>query len=270
MAPMVLSWVSFPEDSEFSLRNLPLGVFSDAAISPSRRCATRLGDTVVDLSVLEEAGLFDDISGLSANTFCQETLNGLLEHPPPVWTAFRKRLVALFQVGGDDRLQTNGNLQKASFHDAFKVTLHLPILIGDYTDFYSSREHATNVGTMFRGPDNALQPNWLHLPVGYHGRASTVFASGEPVRRPSGQLQKDNKDPALGSVHGPCAQLDFELEVAAVVGGLPNKSPLTMEQAKERIFGFMLMNDWSARGTYKTVDTVEAFYYYYCIALYAD
>lgn len=131
--------------------------------------------------------------------------------------------------------------------------MHLPITVAEYTDFYSSREHATNVGTMFRGNDNALQPNWLHLPVGYHGRASTMVVSGTPIRRPHGQLQKDVHDETQGSMYGPCRLLDFELEMAMIVGGPPNPlgQPLTIEQAKKRIFGLVLMNDWSARDIQK-------------------
>lgn len=252
-------WISVPEDSDFSLKNIPLGVFSPQELTRPR-CATRIGDTVIDLSVLEEAGLFDDIPGLSANVFCQETLNAFMEHPRPVWIAFRQRLLDLFQQTGDGSsssystaLSSNAALRAAAFYDASKVTLNLPIQVGDYTDFYSSREHATNVGIMFRGKDNALQPNWLHLPVGYHGRSSTVFLSGTPIRRPMGQLQKDNDDPTQGSIHSACRLLDFELEMAAVVGGPPNPAGecLTIQQAKDRIFGFMLMNDWSARDIQK-------------------
>jgi len=251
------SWVpGVSEDSDFSLSNLPFGVFSRNGDGRGPRCATRLGDTVVDLSVLEEAGLFVDVPGLAGNVFCRETLNAFVEHPRPVWLAVRLRLLALFSIedeGGDARLRSNPDLQKASFVSTSDATLHLPVEVGDYTDFYSSREHATNVGTMFRGPDNALQPNWLHLPVGYHGRASTVFLSGAPVRRPVGQLQKDANDPTQGSTYGPCRLLDFELEMAAVVGGAPNAAgqSLTIDQAKDRIFGFLLMNDWSARDVQK-------------------
>jgi fumarylacetoacetase len=138
-------------------------------------------------------------------------------------------------------------------HKLTNVEMQLPARIGDYTDFYSSREHATNVGTMFRGADDALQPNWLHLPVGYHGRSSTVICSDNPVVRPHGQIQLDPNDPTKGSVYGPCKLLDFELEVAFFVGGPSNSlgQPLTMTEAKDRIFGFCLMNDWSARDIQK-------------------
>lgn len=246
-----VAWLDLPKETDFSLANLPLGVFS--VDNDRRRCTTRLGDTLVDLSVLEEAGLFDNIENLKAGVFAEATLNRFLEHPQPVWLAFRARLMDLLRVGGDPALQTNQALQVAAFFAVATATMHLPLTIGDYTDFYSSREHATNVGIMFRGPDNALQPNWLHLPVGYHGRSSTVVVSGTEVRRPMGQLQKDTDDPNQGSIYGPCRLLDFELEMAAVVGGPANAlgEALTMDQAKSRIFGFMLMNDWSARDIQK-------------------
>lgn len=253
---MILSsWLPVTEGSEFSLQNLPYGVFSPISsggcLSSRRRCGTVLGETVIDLSLLEEAQLFDDIT-ISSNMFREETLNPFLEQRPAVWRMVRQRLVDLLDANSNNsQLRDNGQLQKAAFYALDSVTLHLPIQVGEYTDFYSSREHATNVGTMFRGKDNALQPNWLHLPVGYHGRSSTIHVSGHDFCRPVGQLQKNPADPSQGSTLGPCQQLDFELEVAAVVGGPPNQGPMNMAQAKERIFGFMLMNDWSARDIQK-------------------
>jgi fumarylacetoacetase len=271
------SWIPVPADSDFSILNLPFGVFSfQNAPSSTRHVATIVGDTVIDLTLLEEARLFADF--LTPNTLAPPlnsgrigamtmttTLNKLLEHPKPVWTKLRQRLLTLLvSPVADARLRDNVALQKAAFHDVKTVTMHLPISIGDYTDFYSSREHATNVGTMFRGAANALQPNWLHLPVGYHGRASTVFVSGHEssnFHRPCGQLQKDSNDESQGSIHAPCRLLDFELEMAAVVGGTTTTmaghhhghghGPLNVQQAKDCIFGFVLMNDWSARDLQK-------------------
>jgi len=256
---MTQSWIDIPDDSDFSLANLPWGVFSVTHQNQNQnqapRCATILGDTVVDLSVLEDAGLFQDIRGLKANTLNQPTLNAFSLHSHKVWKAVRQRLTDLFRDDnqGDSFVRYHSALRAAALRNVHDVTLHLPVEIQDYTDFYSSREHATNVGTMFRGADHALQPNWLHLPVGYHGRSSTVYLTGTDIHRPAGQLQKDGDDPALGSVHGPCRLLDFELEVAAVVGGSPNVAgqALTIQQAKQRIFGFLLMNDWSARDIQK-------------------
>lgn len=247
-----MGFIPISDDSEFSLANIPLGaivVGSDQA----PRCVTRVGDTIIDLSILEEAGLFEDVSDLKANTFSEPTLNKFLEHPKRVWTCFRKCLQRILS-GEDPVLKENPALQKASFYDsnADEVDMELPITIGDYTDFYSSREHATNVGIMFRGKENALQPNWLSLPVGYHGRSSTISVTGHTFKRPYGQLQKDPNDPKQGSVYGPSKLLDFELEVAAVVGGPPNIGhSLTLQEAKDRIYGFMLMNDWSARDIQK-------------------
>ena len=246
---MLSSWVKIAEDSDFSLANIPFGIFStNEKFKP--RCATAIGDKVVDLSILAEAGVFADIANFSPRCFANTTLNEFLAYPRPIWVAVRNKLIDLFaENGNSDALRSSDALQAASLHDVTDVTMHLPALIGDYTDFYSSREHATNVGTMFRGKDNALQPNWLHMPVGYHGRSSTVFVSGTPVRRPCGQLQKDRDDPKQGSIFGPCRLLDFELEMAFFVGGPCNEAGrrLDITQAYDRIFGFCLMNDWSAR-----------------------
>ncbi|KAL7448144.1 hypothetical protein ACHAWC_000390, partial [Mediolabrus comicus] len=234
--------------------------------------------------------------------FAQSTLNDFMSCEKYIWVAVRNRLISLFKLNNNDddddavdkRLQNNVSLQKSSMHPLSSTLYHLPATIGDYTDFYSSREHATNVGIMFRGVDNALQPNWLHLPVGYHGRSSSVYPSlahndcdeeGDvgggskkkkimsTIRRPCGQLQIDPMDPKKGSTYGPCKLMDFELEVAFFVGGPssspPNNSgsnssgnngsgsdkhyskPLTLSEAQDKIFGYVLMNDWSARDIQK-------------------
>lgn len=242
-------WFDIPQDSDFSLNNIPFGIASLNALSP-RRCVTAIGTKVVDLGVLQEAGVFRDITDLDGNVFSESTLNKYLSHSPEVWPQVRQRIIHLFDGTLDD-LSSNPELQVACLWELNDVTMHLPCAIGDYTDFYSSREHATNVGIMFRGKDNALQPNWLHLPVGYHGRASTVQVSGEPIIRPCGQLQVDPNDPSQGSSYGACKLLDFELEVAFFVGGPTNTGPMSMDEAKKRIFGFCLMNDWSARDIQK-------------------
>ena len=244
------SWLDIPNDSDFSLSNIPFGVGTVGTPSSPRRCVTAVGNKVVDLGVLQDAGAFRDVGDLKGNAFTESTLNSYLAHSPEVWPKVRQCIRGLFD-GSWDLLSANPELQAACLYDKEEVTMHLPCIIGDYTDFYSSREHATNVGIMFRGKDNALQPNWLHLPVGYHGRSSTVHVSGVPVVRPSGQLQTDPEDPSKGSVYGPCKLLDFELEVAFFVGGPPNNGPMTMEEARKRIFGFCLMNDWSARDVQK-------------------
>ena len=246
---MIQSWLPISKQSDFSIQNMPLGVFS-ATPMDSPRCATVLGETVIDLAALEEAGLFQGVKDLSCNVFNQPTLNAFIEHPHPVWIRFRQRLVQIFMKDGKLKtLRTDQKLQGVAFFALKDVTMHLPIQIGDYTDFYASREHATNVGSFFRSKEDALNPNWLHLPVGYHGRASTVVVSGQEVRRPKGQLLKDPEDQNAGSVHEATRRLDFELEVAAIVGGPANPigHPLPIELAKDRIFGYVLMNDWSAR-----------------------
>ena len=278
------SWIPIPDNSDFTLQNLPFGVCSTASNiqqqqgSHHRACATIVGDTVIHLGVLEEAGLFADIMDWTPQTFQQPTLNKFMEHSPSVWSAVRKRLLQLLMMPEteeqpqqqsthttpdndddqkqnsstlhpDPRLFQNTALQTAALHPMDTVTLHLPMTISEYTDFYSSREHATNVGIMFRGKEQALQPNWLHLPVGYHGRASTVHVSGHAFPRPCGQIQNSN------SVvhHGPTQLLDFELEMGTIVGGRPRDDhrPLTIAQARRRIFGFVLLNDWSARDIQK-------------------
>jgi fumarylacetoacetase len=257
-----------PEISDFSIDNIPFGIGTYTSPSTGRtfhcRCMTAIGNHAVDLAILQDARAFRDIAGLDENVFSQHSLNAFMDHSPRIWSQVRRRLQDIF-TGRNDLLQTNEALQNAVLHDLSRVEMSLPVEIGNYTDFYSSREHATNVGTMFRGKDNALNPNWLHLPVGYHGRASTVFCSGQPIVRPFGQLQKNPNDPTQGSIFGPCQMLDFELEVAFFVGNSKGDNndndnnnnnyltgkPLTMEQAKQRIFGFVLMNDWSARDIQK-------------------
>ncbi|CAK0865793.1 unnamed protein product [Prorocentrum cordatum] len=167
----------------------------------------------------------------------------------PAWLATRARLQELLAADGDERLRRDEGLRRAALRPLSEVAMHLPARIGDYTDFYASREHATNVGIMFRGRDNALQPNWLHLPVGYHGRASSVVVSGTPFARPRGQLQVNRDNPAEGSTYGPCKLLDYELEMGIFLGGElpPMGRPVTVEEAEEHIFGYVLLNDWSAR-----------------------
>jgi fumarylacetoacetase len=167
------------------------------------------------------------------------------------WRDARSRIQALL-AADNPTLRDDEALSSKALLPISSVEMQLPATIGDYTDFYSSREHATNVGTMFRGADNALQPNWLHLPVGYHGRASSVVITGTPVRRPRGQLQVDATDPKKGSRYGACRLMDFELEVGTFVGvGNEMGSTISVEEADKHIFGLVLMNDWSARDIQK-------------------
>lgn len=236
-------------------------------------CASAIGDYVIRLSKLEELGLFDFIrneSGIIGHHIFvdQKTLNQFMEMPSCVWKRVREVLILLFRkqdVDGNDfvtgdsdeslvicdlarRIQSENDLLSEVLVPIKDCILHLPVKIGDYTDFYSSREHATNVGTMFRGKENALQPNWLHLPVGYHGRASSVFVSGTDIVRPCGQILSNDQKPELRE----CELLDFELEMGCFIGGMnPPGRPISMNEADDRIFGFCLMNDWSARDIQK-------------------
>ena len=196
----------------------------------------------INLPALVTAG---HLVGSWTGSLAGETLNGFMAEGRPAWRECRTQLQGLLAKGGDGEAKVRAAGALVPLSD---VTMVLPARIGDYTDFYSSREHATNVGTMFRGKENALQPNWLHLPVGYHGRSSSVVLSGVPIRRPRGQLQKDATDPKQGSVFGPCKLMDFEMEVAAFVGpGNKLGDSIKIGEAEEHIFGLVLMNDWSAR-----------------------
>lgn len=247
MGSVKQSWVEHPKDTDFPLQNLPFGVFACATRGP--RCATAIGDYAVDLSALAEAGLLSGLPFDARGVFRRPQLNAFMALSRPAWKATRSRLHELLSADGDGALQHNSELRAAVLRPMSEVAMQLPAQIGDYTDFYSSREHATNVGIMFRGKDNALQPNWLHLPVGYHGRASSVVVSGTPVVRPRGQLQADANDESKGSVYGPSRLLDFELEVGLFLGGSPPPlgRPITVEEADDYMFGVVLMNDWSAR-----------------------
>ncbi len=236
------SWLSLSPDSDFSLFNLPYGVFRPHATA-SPRVATRLGDWVVDLHALQQHGYLAEVV-LPPGIFDRAELNGLISLGKPVWRRLRQRLQALFDGAAQGGLRHDAPAQQACLHQADAVEMLLPLQVGDYTDFYASEYHATNVGTMFRGKDRALQPNWKHLPVGYHGRASSLLVSGQPVRRPLGQLKLDAGPPCLG----PSQALDFELEVAWVIGA-PNEwgRPIPLAEAEDHIFGLVLFNDWSAR-----------------------
>lgn len=221
-----------PSDSDFPIQNLPYGIFSTQA-DPSLRMGTRLGDLVVDLSRLDEEGLFGKRYGF----FADSTLNRFMSAGRDVWTEIRQRLTSLLQ-------EEQASVKKEALIPVREVQMHLPVAIGDYTDFYASREHATNVGTMFRGKENALMPNWLHLPVGYHGRASSVVLSGADVIRPRGQVKGKDSPPEFAASR----QLDFELEMGFFVGrGNELGEPISIANAREHIFGMVLLNDWSAR-----------------------
>ncbi|MEO1459043.1 MAG: fumarylacetoacetase [Pseudomonadota bacterium] len=222
----------------FPIQNLPFGVFSRAGEAP--RPGVAIGDEILDLAALERAGLLA-LDG--APVFAAPALDALMRRPRADWLAVRARLSGLLSAG--EPALRDAHARDAMCVDRATARLHMPFTVAGFTDFYASREHATNVGTLFRGPEKALPPNWLHIPIGYNGRASSVVVSGTPVRRPLGQL-KGAEDPAPRL--GPCEKLDFELELGAIIGtASPMGQPITTAAAREAIFGYVLLNDWSAR-----------------------
>ncbi len=236
------SFVDVARDSHFSLENLPFGVFKSRA--SEGRIGVALGDYVVDLSALERAGLFKDLSPETAAATTRDSLNELLALGRPAWRKVRETLQKLLSAE-TATLRDDETLRERVFHRQSDVVMRLPAKIGNYTDFYSSYHHAYNVGTMLRGPESALMPNWKWLPVAYHGRASSLVVSGTDVRRPQGQI----KPPDAGApLFGPTKSLDYELEMAFLIGpGNSLGQPVPVDRALDHIFGFVLMNDWSAR-----------------------
>ncbi len=242
--PNLKSWIEVPDKSDFPIQNIPFGVFS--LKNEQLRCGTRIGDQVIDLAMLEAEGFFSDL--LSVQVFNQSTLNAFMELGKEYWSAVRQRISELFS-DDNPKIRDNEALRQYLIHDLDAVQMHLPVRIGDYTDFYSSREHATNVGIMFRDPDKALLPNWLHIPVAYHGRSSSIVVSGTDIHRPKGQLLPKDADKP---VFGPSKLLDFELEMAFVLGkGNELGEPISIENAEDHIFGMVIFNDLSARDIQK-------------------
>ncbi|KNC85290.1 fumarylacetoacetase [Sphaeroforma arctica JP610] len=238
------SFITYSEDCQFPIQNLPYGVFKH---NGSTRIGVAIGDQVLDLSQVKH---FFDGPAMAANqrVFDEGSLNKFMGLGRPAWKEVRSTLQRILSAN-EPVLRDDKTLRESAFVAISDVEMVLPAQIGDYTDFYSSRDHATNVGIMFRGKDNALMPNWLHLPVGYHGRASSVVVSGTPVRRPCGQTKADETKPP---VYGPCRLLDFELETAFFVGpGNKLGEPIPIAEAQDHIFGMVLMNDWSARDIQK-------------------
>ena len=233
--PLMKSWVTSANSAThpFPLNNLPYGVFSVDGDEP--RCGVAIGDMILDMQAAEEAGL---VQLTDMPPFDVPYWNDLLEQGPAVWTALRERLTSLLAEGAAEQDKVEPLLVPAS-----TAELHMPFAVSEYTDFYAGKNHAFNVGTMFRGPENALPPNWLHIPIGYNGRASSVVVSGTDVRRPWGQLKGPNDDAPRWA---PCARFDIELELGAIVG-TSSEGPITVQQADDHIFGYVLLNDWSAR-----------------------
>lgn len=235
------SFVNYDQNSDFSIHNIPFGVavFNKEYIA----CATRIGDVVVDLATLYDFGYFDEIEGLNDNVFEAYTLNEFIELGKPVTNAVRKLIQELLLE--DSRLANDEKTIEECFYELDEVKMLMPVHVPNYTDFYSSIEHATNVGKMFRDPANALLPNWKHLPVGYHGRASSIVVSGTDIHRPKGQMKPADAD---RPVFGPCKQLDFELEMAFIVNrNTEMGESISTAEADESIFGMVIFNDWSAR-----------------------
>jgi fumarylacetoacetase len=239
--PTLKSWVNVPQGSDFPIQNLPFGIIKTDDLSS--RVGVRIGDHVLDLKSMFVLGYFENIA-VELSDFDTSTLNGFMRKGKHVTRDVRNRISKLLSTANDD-LKHNEHHVAQVLIPVEQVTMCMPVQIGDYTDFYSSREHATNVGMMFRDPANALLPNWLWIPVGYHGRASSVILSGEAIHRPKGQIKPD---PQANPIFSPCRNLDFELETGFITyEGKPLGDSISTEEAEEFIFGMVLFNDWSAR-----------------------
>jgi fumarylacetoacetase len=243
--PKRKSWIEVPENSDFPIQNIPFGVFitKEDVIT----IGTRIGNYAIDMGALQQLGYFEGID-LTDDMFMQDTLNDFISDGKKTWRLVRNRLSDIFEEN-NPKLRDNKKHKDIVIFNIDDIEMLLPVQIGDYTDFYSSKEHATNVGKMFRDPENALLPNWLHIPVGYHGRSSTIVPSGINVRRPNGQtLPADATEP----VFGPSKLVDFELEMAFITtdANLLGE-PIPVDEAEDYIFGMVLFNDWSARDIQK-------------------
>ncbi len=236
------TWLEVSKDSDFPIQNIPFGVFitKDDIIT----IGTRIGDFAIDLGALHQLGYFSEIP-LTDDIFLQDSLNDFIADGRKTWRLVRNRIAELFDM-------TNGELRDHTSHRTDVVfgidtiEMQLPVTVGDYTDFYASKEHATNVGSLFRDPENALMPNWLHVPIGYHGRSSSIIPSGTPVRRPMGQSRPLEGTNTPG--FGPSKLVDFELEMAFITTAANNLGErIPIEETEEHIFGLVLFNDWSAR-----------------------
>ncbi len=238
--PLLKSWITSANDATcpFPLNNLPYGAFQAKENEDVLGCCVAIGDQILDLSGLEEEGLLTATQGL--DLFIFPDLNDFMGQGKAIWDAVRAELTAMLSEGADNQDAIAAHLMPMD-----SVNMPMPFGVSEYTDFYAGRHHATNVGTMFRGAENALPPNWLHMPIGYNGRASTVVVSGTEIHRPLGQMKPHGSDT---NIFGPCRRLDIELEMGAVVG-LPSEmgQPITVKEADDMIFGYVLLNDWSAR-----------------------
>lgn len=240
------SWITVDDQSDFPIQNLPFGIFETK--SRDARAGIAIGDYIVDLAMLHEEGFLNMFDGPMSKYFHQQYLNDFIGLGKKVTNLVREKVGDLLDID-NAVLRDSEKCRELILVPMSEATMLMPVKVGDYTDFYSSKEHATNVGTMFRDPENALLPNWRHLPVGYHGRASSIIPSGVPIQRPKGQtLPPEAEKP----VFGPTKRLDFELEMAFITGK-PTKlgESISTENAEDYIFGFVLFNDWSARDIQK-------------------
>ncbi|MDT0688463.1 fumarylacetoacetase [Salegentibacter sp. F188] len=239
------TWLNIPEDTDFPIQNIPFGVFltRDDIIT----IGTRIGDYAIDLGALHQLGYFDGIP-LTDDIFLQDTLNDFISDGKKTWRLVRNRIADIFDAKNSE-LKDNQDHRKTVLFTLDEIEMQMPVQVGDYTDFYSSKEHATNVGSMFRDPENALLPNWLHIPVGYHGRSSSIIPSGIPVHRPKGQTMPEGAD---APIFGPSQKVDFELEMAFITTDAnPLGEPIPVDEAEDYIFGMVVFNDWSARDIQK-------------------
>jgi fumarylacetoacetase len=240
--PQLQTWVDVPTDTSFPIQNLPYGVFQRDGDGSRPRVGVAIGDSVLDLSVLTAVGLLNEV-GLSPETFLADSLHPLLEAGRPRWTRLRARLSELLEASNREIRDEPGLVEQALI-PVSEVDLMVPVRPGDYVDFYSSLQHATNLGRMFRPDGDPLLPNWRHIPIGYHGRSSSVVVSGTPIQRPGGQLKGPGGPPRWG----PTERLDIELEVGFITGAAnPLGEAVPIDSAEDHIFGIVLVNDWSAR-----------------------
>lgn len=244
--PTLKSWVEVQEDSDFPIQNIPFGV---ARLKEGKvRCVSRIGNYVIDLYSLAELGYLDGLGISDLRVFKKPYLNDFIASGKPAWRALRERISELFQNSAPEIRDRTEEKAKV-LHHVLDIEMLMPVKVGDYTDFYSSIEHATNVGKMFRDPKNALLPNWKHIPVGYHGRSSSIVISGTNIHRPYGQTKADD---AEAPSFGPSRLFDFELEMAFITGGTTAMGErISTQRAEDFIFGLVLFNDLSARDIQK-------------------
>ena len=239
------SWLNIDLNSDFPIQNIPFGVFLTKENIVT--VGTRIGDFAIDLGALQQLDYFEGIE-LTDDVFMQDNLNDFISDGKKTWRLVRNRIADIFDIT-NSKLQNNKKHQDVVIFKMEDVEMQLPVYIGDYTDFFSSKEHATNTGTMFRDPENALLPNWLHIPVGYHGRSSTIVPSGIPVHRPNGQTLPNGE---TQPVFGPSKLVDFELETAFITTDANVMGEnIPIGEAEDYIFGMVLLNDWSARDIQK-------------------